>query len=211
MAVGSVRGAILGVMASPILVIWTGGPGSSDGTGGMILVAIAVLGAVLGFLLGLAIPLLQSALSGPCNARMEPATSRTRALTLALVAAAPPALGLVMVSAGWLVCARVPNMGSAPKASEIIGNCAFVVRLAGPFGGSMAVWALLSAWWVTLKRPGQSGPAPLRRRLTVRLALVALLLNGAAPWLFSEGRLLPAENRYYESRSDQPSAVPISR
>ena len=47
MAVGSVRGMILGVMASPLLLIVTGGPGSSDGTGAVILVVLPVLGAVL--------------------------------------------------------------------------------------------------------------------------------------------------------------------
>jgi hypothetical protein len=211
MAVGSVRGVILGVMASPLLMLVTEGPRSSDGTGGALLVALPVVGGLLGFLLGLAIPLLQRARSGPGNARAEPATLRTKALTLARVAAAPPAVGLVLVSAGWLVCARIPNTDSALNAHEIIGYWAFVVCLATPFGASMALWALLTAWWASRKHPAQSDTAPLRRRLAVRLALVALVLNVAAPWLLREGLLLPARNRYYDSRSDLPSAVPISR
>jgi hypothetical protein len=211
MAVASARGMILGVMASPLLVIVTGAGGSSDGTGGAILVVLPVLGAVLGLLLGLAIPLLQRALSGPGNARVEPAPYRTRALTLAVIAAAPPAIGVAIASAGWLVCARVPNTGSVPWAREIIGSWAFVVCLAGPFGAGVAVWALLSAWWFSVKHSQRSDPAPFRRRLALRLALVALVLNGFAPWLFKEERLLPAGNRYYEIRSDKPSAVPTSR
>ncbi len=208
MAVGSVRSMILGVMASPLLLLVTGGSGSSDGTGGAILALLPVLGAMLGFVLGLAIPLLQRSLSRPGRIGMEPATHRTRSLILALIAAAPPALGLAMVSLGWLVCARAANAGGFAR--EIIGYWSFAAILAAPLGASMAVWALLSVWWTSRKHPDDCGPARLRRKLTVRLALVALVLNGAAPWLFWEGRLLPAGN-LYESGSEKPSAVPISR
>jgi hypothetical protein len=210
LAVGAMRGLILGVMASPLLVIVTGAGGSSDGTGVAILVALPVLGGVLGLLLGLAIPLLQRALSGPGSAHAEPAPSRTRPLILAAVAAAPPAVGVAVVLAGWWLCRRVPVTGSAPWAEEIIGSWAFVVCLAGPLGASIAVWALLSSWWDRVKHPEQYDAAPSRRRLAVWLALVALVLNVAGPWLFREGRLLPARDRYYE-KSDKPSAVPISR
>jgi hypothetical protein len=209
MAAGSVRGMILGMMASPLLLLMTGGSGSSDGTGGAILVALPVVGGVVGFLLGLAVPLLQRAHSGRGDAPVKPARCGTRALTLALIAAAPPALGLALIAGGWLVCLRVPEEGSATRAAEIIGYWAFAVCLAAPFGVSMALWALLSVWWASRKQQEHSGRAPLHRRLTVRVALVALILNGAAPWLLWEGRLLPAENRYHESRSDKPSAVPI--
>jgi hypothetical protein len=129
---------------------------------------------------------------------------------LAIVAATPPALGLFLVSVGWLVCARVPHAGSFPSAREIIEYWAFVAVLAAPLGASMAVWALLSAWRASLKNSEESDYAPLRSRLATRLALVALVLNAAAPWLFWEGRLLPAGN-LYEIRSEKPSALPISR
>jgi hypothetical protein len=44
-----------------LLIFLGGGVGSSDGTGGAILFVVPAVGAVVGFLLGLAIPLLRHA------------------------------------------------------------------------------------------------------------------------------------------------------
>jgi hypothetical protein len=53
-----VRGVIIGALASPLWLIVMGGVGSSDGSAAAGIVFIPILGAVVGLLLGFAIPLL---------------------------------------------------------------------------------------------------------------------------------------------------------
>jgi hypothetical protein len=143
----------------------------------------------------------------PDNARVRPASYGTRALILAVVAVAPPVGGVIELSASWLVRAAESIPVSAEKAGEIIESWAIGGCLAAPLGATLAVWALLCAYRAAVEDPERSAAARSHRRLAVRLALVALVLNGAAPWLHREGRLLTTI-RQSRIRSDKPAVAP---
>jgi hypothetical protein len=183
MALGSVRGIIVGVQASPLLLVVTGGGvGSSDGSGGAIIIVLPILGALIGLLSGLAIALLWriwKAADGWSDCPWS--------LILAVIAAAAPVINGALLFARW---------------------CIEYWTVVGCYSGlCTAVLALLCAFPGAKKLAGQSAPALSHRRLGVRLALTALVLNGAAlAWLFMGPPLPPASRQGGKARYT-PSAT----
>jgi hypothetical protein len=185
MAVGSVRGVIIGVLAGPLLLIVTKAGAGSDASGAGFILAAPMLGAVAGFLLGLAIPLF-------CRFQNADDTEvRPWALILAVAALVLAVVGVavLLVDEYWTV----------------VGCYA---------GLCVAVLALLCAY-------PAAGKLPSRRRLALRLALVALVLNGAAlaglpvlSWLVRESHLprpmQQEKSTVAPARSRSPGSTGIS-
>lgn len=151
---------------------------------------LAIIGCLLGFLLGLVVVALR-------RARMLRAVSSTRALILALIGAAPPALAVALACCLLLLATVLPVGGSGRYGPSATGQVSYQPRRepaaifgwwAALSGTGVSVWALFCARRAAARGQEDSDLARSRRRRAVVIAILALLLNGGAlPWLFREG------------------------
>jgi hypothetical protein len=175
--------------------------------------AFAFFLCVTGFLVGLLVGAVR-------RARKLQALYSTRALTLAIVAVAPPVVAIASLGCAFLLAGLLPvprGGGYQPPMEQIVdpatgrvtykphGNpSARVAWCVALCGAGTALWALFCAYRAAVKHQEQSGLAQSRRRRAVGLALLALLLNGAPlPWLFRAGWPSPI----VPDQKDLPSAT----
>jgi hypothetical protein len=144
---------------------------------------LACCGSVAGFFAGLVVP---RRVWANLSRLLGMTVYTTWALILAGFALALPIAGLVILSAGWFFRGAGSIAVSASERGQMIAFWSY----AATSGAGLALGALAFVYWAAVRHQEQSGRAPSRRSLAVRLALVALVLNGAPlPWLCRAGRV----------------------